>query len=133
MRQAHPDLDFLSIGIDLSTVEAPKKVYDTVTTQRPNAEVEVLINNAGLLHARHFRNISPAQVSSIIMVHNHATAMLCSYFMPAMLERRKGYVMNICDEHLLAGGLVSLPFPDHLRFYQVLYQDIHPCPQDRMP
>ena len=55
----------------------------------------MLINNAGMLHARHFRNISPAQVSSIIMVHNHATAMLCSYFMPAMLERRKGYVMNI--------------------------------------
>ena len=53
MRQAHPDLDFLSIGIDLSTVEAPKKVYDTVKEQRPNAEVEVLINNAGLLHARH--------------------------------------------------------------------------------
>ena len=95
MRQTHPDLDFLSIGIDLSTVEAPKKVYDKVKEQRPNAEVEVLINNAGLLHARHFRNISPAQVSSIIMVHNHATAMLCSYFMPAMLERRKGYVMNI--------------------------------------
>ena len=86
MRQAHPDLDFLSIGIDLSAVEAPKKVYDAVRTQRPNAEVEVLINNAGMLHARHFRNISPAQVSSIIMVHNHATA---------MLERRKGYVMNI--------------------------------------
>ena len=119
MRQAHPDLDFLSIGIDLSTVEAPKKVYDTVAAQRPNAEVEVLINNAGLLHARHFRNISPAQVSSIIMVHNHATALLCSYFMPAMLERRKGYVMNISS---LAAWF---PFP--------FLTTIHPCPQDRMP
>ena len=95
MAAAHPDLDFLPIGIDLSAPDAPKKVYDTVAGQRPGAEVEVLINNAGMLHARHFRNMSPAQVSSIIMVHNHATALLCSYYLPAMLERRRGYIMNI--------------------------------------
>ena len=95
MAAAHPDLDFLPIGIDLSAPDAPKKVYDTVAGQRPGAEVEVLINNAGMLHARHFRNMSPAQISSIIMVHNHATALLCSYYLPAMLERRRGYIMNI--------------------------------------
>ena len=112
MAKAHPDLDFLSIGIDLSAPDAPKKVYDTVAGQRPGAEVEVLINNAGILHARHFRNMTPAQVSSIIMVHNHATALLCSYWLPAMLE---------------------FPFSYDLCIDQVLYQDIHPCPQDRVP
>ncbi|HJB43939.1 MAG TPA: SDR family NAD(P)-dependent oxidoreductase [Candidatus Coprenecus merdipullorum] len=95
MEELHPELDFLSIGIDLSAPDAPKRVCDIVSRQRPGAEVEVLINNAGLLHARHFRNITPEQVSSIIMVHNHATALLCSYYLPDMLERHRGYIMNI--------------------------------------
>lgn len=95
MSESHPDLDFLSIGIDLSEADAPLKVYESVMARRPEAEIEVLINNAGMLHAIHFRNMLPDKISSIIMVHNHATAMLCSYFLPAMLERHKGYILNI--------------------------------------
>lgn len=95
MRKRFPELDFVSIGIDLSSVDAPKKVYDTVMSMRPDAQVEVLINNAGMLHPMHFRNMSPEKISSVIMVHNHATAMLCRYFLPAMLERHKGYILNI--------------------------------------
>lgn len=95
MSAEHPDLDFLSIGMDLSDAQAPGKVYDIVSRQRPEAEVEVLINNAGMLHAMHFRNMAPEKISSIIMVHNHATAMLCRYFLPAMLERHRGYILNI--------------------------------------
>lgn len=95
MSRLYPDLDFLSIGMDLSTVNAPRNVFRTVSEQRPGAEVEVLINNAGMLHPMHFRNMPPEKVSSIIMVHNHATAMLCRYFLPGMLERGRGYILNI--------------------------------------
>lgn len=95
MAAKYPGLDFLSIGMDLSAVDAPRKVFDAVMEQRPEAEVEVLVNNAGMLHPMHFRNMPPEKISSIIMVHNHATAMLCRYFMPAMLERHKGYILNI--------------------------------------
>ena len=95
MAGQYPDLDFLSVGVDLSAVDAPRRVFDTVREQRPEAEVEVLVNNAGMLHPMHFRNMPPEKVSSIIMVHNHATAMLCRYFLPGMLERGKGYILNI--------------------------------------
>lgn len=96
MKKQYPDLDFISIGIDLSTLEAPKTVYDKVCEAiGEDGFVEVLINNAGLLAPVHFRNMNERQVSSIIMVHNHATAMLCHYFLPAMLERKKGYILNI--------------------------------------
>lgn len=91
----YPDLDILSLGIDLSAVDAAEKVYGYVAEQRPEAQVEVLVNNAGLLGAMHFRNMTPTAVSRIIMVHCHAEAMLCNYFMPAMMERGKGYVLNI--------------------------------------
>lgn len=95
MSAQYPDLDFLSIGMDLSTMEAPLAVYNKVKELRPDAEVEILINNAGILSARHFKNMEARQISSIVMVHCHATAMLCHYFLPAMLERNKGYILNI--------------------------------------
>ena len=95
MAGQYPDLDFLSVGVDLSAVDAPRRVFYTVREQRPEAEVEVLVNNAGMLHPMHFRNMPPEKVSSIIMVHNHATAMLCRYFLPGMLERGRGYILNI--------------------------------------
>lgn len=95
MAELWPDLDFLSVGMDLSSADAPRRAFETIARERPEAEIEVLINNAGMLHAMHFRNMAPEKISSIIMVHNHATAMLCRYFMPSMLERGKGYIMNI--------------------------------------
>lgn len=90
-----PDIDVLSVGIDLSGIDSANILYETVKKERPDAFVEVLINNAGLLYARHFRNMSDAQVSRIIMVHNHTTAMLCHLFLPAMLEKRCGYILNV--------------------------------------
>ncbi len=95
MSKKHPDLDYVSIGMDLASVGAPLAVYEKVKELRPTAEVEVLINNAGMLSARHFKNMDAAKISSIIMVHCHATAMLCHYFLPQMLERGRGYILNI--------------------------------------
>ncbi len=95
MASLYPDLDFVSIGIDLSTADAPEKVYRRVKELRPDAVIDILINNAGMLHPRHFRNLDERQVSSIVMVHCHATAMLCRYFLPEMLGRRHGYILNI--------------------------------------
>lgn len=90
-----PDVDVLSVGIDLSNIDSAEQLYGIVKRERPDAFVKVLINNAGILYPKHFRNMTQRQVSSIIMVHNHTTAMLCHYFLPDMLERRRGYILNI--------------------------------------
>lgn len=95
MASLYPEQDFLSFGLDLSAREAPQRLVEGIREKRPDATVEVLVNNAGMLHAMHFRNMPPEKVSSIIMVHCHATAMLCSFFLPGMLARGKGYILNV--------------------------------------
>lgn len=95
MAALYPDLDFVSIGMDLSEIDSAKNLYEKVFSLRPEAKVEVLINNAGVLFPRHFRNMSEAQVSKIILIHNHTLALMCHYFIPAMAERGRGYVLNI--------------------------------------
>lgn len=89
------DVDIVSIGIDLSKSDSASLLYERVRNERPDAFVEVLINNAGVLYPKHFKSMSQGEVSRIIMIHNHSTAMLCHYFLPAMLERKKGYILNI--------------------------------------
>ena len=106
MQEQYPDLDFLSIGMDLSTADAARELYDKVYELRPGAMVEVLINNAGVISVVHFRSMTAEQISRIIMLHNHTTAMLCHYFIPAMAAAGKGYVLNISS---LASWL-SFPF-----------------------
>lgn len=90
-----PQVDVLSVGIDLSDADSAERLYGIVKRERPDAFVEVLINNAGILFPKHFRNMTASQVSSIIMVHNHTTAMLCHYFLPEMLEREMGNILNV--------------------------------------
>jgi short-subunit dehydrogenase len=91
----YPHLDVLSVGMDLSATDAPCRLYELVRSERPDAFVQVLVNNAGVLYSRHFKSMTQSQVSRIIMLHNHTTAMLCHYFLPQMLERRSGYILNI--------------------------------------
>ncbi|MBO7249420.1 MAG: SDR family NAD(P)-dependent oxidoreductase [Bacteroidales bacterium] len=91
----YPNIDVLSVGMDLSDMDSPLKLYEKVRSERPEAFVEVLINNAGVLYPKHFKNMTDMQVSRIIMLHNHTTAMLCHYFLPDMLERKSGYILNI--------------------------------------
>ena len=57
--------------------------------------VDVLINNAGIIDIKHFKDIPEERVSSMIMIHNHALAVLTRLFLPGMLERGGGYILNI--------------------------------------
>ena len=95
MQQLHPELDFVSIGIDLTTISAPLELYQKVNEVVSDGFVEVLINNAGVINPMHFKSMSSEQISRIIMLHNHTTAMLCHYFLPEMLSQKRGYILNI--------------------------------------
>lgn len=95
MQERYPELDFISVGMDLSAVDAPSVLYERVRESVGEGNVEVLINNAGVINPMHFRNMTGAQISRIIMLHNHTTAMLCHYFLPSMLSQRRGYILNI--------------------------------------
>lgn len=81
----------LSVVQDLSQQDAAEKVFKAAE----GCEVEVLVNNAGLMYCQTIADTSPKALSLVMMVHNHTPLMLCRMFVPAMLERGKGYVLNI--------------------------------------
>ena len=91
LRQKYPALDIVSIGKDLSGKDAPWQIYGAAEGKT----VDVLINNAGIIDIKHFKDIPEERVSSMIMIHNHALAVLTRLFLPGMLERGGGYILNI--------------------------------------
>ena len=92
MEQDFP-VEVKALTRDLGIPEAAKELYDWCKTQ--NIEVEVLINNAGVYHDRDFLADSKAFNEMIINLHAFTPAMLCYFFGQDMVERHKGYILNM--------------------------------------
>lgn len=91
----YPHLDFLPVAMNLARVEAGEELVSIIRKERPDAFVEVLINNAGVLHPMHFREMTLQQVQVELLLHNLTVSTLCHLLLPEMKARGKGYVLNI--------------------------------------
>ena len=92
LKQDYP-VEVLALVRNLGTQEAAKELYDWCKERQ--LEVEVLINNAGVYHDRDFLDDSAAFNEMIINLHALTPAMLIYYFAPDMVERNKGYFLNM--------------------------------------
>jgi short-subunit dehydrogenase len=76
---------------DLTDRAAPQAIYDATVAQ--GLEVEILINNAGLGQYGEFQSIDLAQELSQIQVNCEAVVHLTRLFVPAMVARKRGWIM----------------------------------------
>ena len=87
------DLKLLSIVQDLSTMDAADKIFQM--TQEAGCEVEVLVNNAGVMYCQGIAETSERMLKLIMMVHMNTPLMLCRKYVGALKERGCGYILNI--------------------------------------
>ena len=86
-------LKLLNVVQDLSTMDAADQVY--AATQEAGCEVEVLVNNAGIMYCQGIAETSERMLKLIMMVHMNTPLMLCRKYVGAMKERGCGYILNI--------------------------------------
>ncbi len=89
----HDKFKVLAVVQDLSSMDAAGRIAAVATEN--SCEVEVLVNNAGMFFFRSVASTSRERLSAIMMVHNYTPLMLCREFLPSMLERKSGYILNI--------------------------------------
>ena len=94
LRQSY-GVEVVSLVRNLGVQEAAKELYDYC--QAENLEVEVLINNAGVYHDCDFLADSEGFNQLIFNLHMHTPAMLMYYFAQDMVQRGKGYILNMCS------------------------------------
>lgn len=79
---------------DLSRMEAAAELH-AKTDAAGVEEVEVLVNNAGLLLYGYLLKTDPVKLSRIMMVHSFTPLLICREYMPAMVKKGYGKVLNI--------------------------------------
>ena len=89
--EAKKNFKVLVVTQDLSTMDAADCVYE----RTEGCEVEVLVNNAGVMYCQGIAETSERMLRLIMMVHMNTPLMLCRKYVGAMKERGRGYILNI--------------------------------------
>lgn len=89
---------------DLSQVDAPKKLYDELHARV--LEVDVLVNNAGFGLTGSFLDYSLEDSENMQAVNMRSLAALSHLFLPRMLERKDGGIINIAS----TAGFQPVPY-----------------------
>lgn len=79
--------------IDLSQKEAAQRLYELA--EENFCDVEVIVNNAGIMFANEICETPERKLDIITMVHMYTPLMICRKFVPLMKDRGKGYVLNV--------------------------------------
>lgn len=87
------DFKVLQIVQDLSQVNAADMIFEQ--TEAAGCEVEVLVNNAGVMYCQGIAETSERMLKLIMMVHMNTPLMLCRKYVVPMKERGNGYILNI--------------------------------------
>lgn len=83
----------LAVVQDLSAIDAADSIYEK--TQTAGCDVEVLVNNAGVMYCQGIAETSERMLKLIMMVHMNTPLMLCRKYVGPMKERGRGYILNI--------------------------------------
>lgn len=83
----------LAVVQDLSVTDAADRIFQT--TEAAGCEVEVLVNNAGVMYCQGIAETSERMLNIIMMVHMYTPLMLCRKYVIGMKERKCGYILNI--------------------------------------
>lgn len=83
----------IAICMDLRAHDAAQRIHQMCSER--GAQVEVLVNNAGMLVTGNIADTAPERLQAIVDLHCSTPLMMCRYFVPDMIARGCGYVLDI--------------------------------------
>ena len=83
----------IALEQDLSVSDAADRIFEA--TEAEGCQVEVLVNNAGVMYCQGIAETSERMLKIITMVHMITPLMLCRKYVVGMKERGRGYILNI--------------------------------------
>jgi len=85
----------LALPLDLAQDGAAARLLGE--TERRGLEIDLLVNNAGVGTTGPFAAERPGTTAALLALNVRAATELTRAFLPAMLRRRKGAVINVCS------------------------------------
>jgi short-subunit dehydrogenase len=84
-----------AIALDLCAAPAPKFLFDQL--QREGVAVDILVNNAGFGGFGEFAGMAEEEILGQIQLNITALTYLTRLFLPGMVARRSGKIMNVAS------------------------------------
>lgn len=111
---------------DLSDAESPARIY--ACCRRLHIGVDLLVNCAGLSRAGDFQDITFEKLEEMMMVNMMAMARLTRLFLPDMVARKGGSIINVASLGALQGvpglGLYSATKAFVLTLSEALHEEL---------
>ncbi|MBO4665416.1 MAG: SDR family NAD(P)-dependent oxidoreductase [Paludibacteraceae bacterium] len=82
-----------TLFMNLAAQNAAEQVYKFCKDK--HLEVDVLVNNAGILIFDAFRQTDTHKIETLLMLHIVTLTKLCRLFAADMAERKRGYILNM--------------------------------------
>jgi short-subunit dehydrogenase len=93
-----------TIAADLSKPASRSRIAGRIT--QLNLDIDILINNAGFATGGAFHEADPARELEQVQVLVEAVVVLTSTFLPRMVARRRGAILNVAS----TAGMQPLPY-----------------------
>ncbi len=90
-----PTTKIVVLPADLSTSAGITTFFESVSGQ--SLEIDVLINNAGMMVEEDFEKLSTDQIERTITLNITALTQLIHQFLPAMKARKSGRILNVAS------------------------------------
>jgi short-subunit dehydrogenase len=94
IEEAH-GVDVLALPIDLLDAAAPASIQSTLRER--GAQVDVLVNNAGVTDVGRFTESDEGRLAGMVQLNIASLTNLTRLFLPAMVERGYGRILNVAS------------------------------------
>ncbi|MDP3911260.1 MAG: SDR family NAD(P)-dependent oxidoreductase [Gemmatimonadales bacterium] len=94
--------DAFAVSCDVTNPESVRALAGTAGARVPT--VDILVNNAGSAHSAPLHRVTLEDWNRVLAVNATGTFLVTQAFLPAMLERRRGAIVNVASVAGLAGA-----------------------------
>jgi uncharacterized protein len=118
-----------TIALDLAAPPAPKFLFDQL--QREGVAIDILVNNAGFGAFGEFAQMPEDEILGQIALNITALTQLTRLFLPSMMQRRGGKIMNVASTAAFQPGpLMAVYYATKayvLSFSEAIANELHGC------
>jgi short-subunit dehydrogenase len=86
-------ISVIVLEVNLARAESAKEVFDFCESQQ--LDVEILVNNAGMLIFGEAVDVPFEKVNTVLQLHMVTPTLLCRLFGKQMMTKKKGHILNV--------------------------------------